>query len=338
MGKKVGKNCKKLIPNLHDKTEYTCHIQNLQFYVKFGLKITKIHSILKFNQSRWLAEYIDFNTNMRQKATSAFEKDLYKYLNNSCYGKTMEGIRNRIDVRLVSEQKQAERLTAQPAFESFSIINDDITMVKMRKMKIRWDKPTYLGFCVLELSKLAMYEFHYDYIMQKYGKNAKLMFTDTDSFCYSISTEDIYKDMKEREDLFDTSNYPQDHFLYSTTNARVVGKFKDECAGEPPLEFVGLRSKMYSILLKGDKAKSTAKGVKRSFAKKFFKHQLYKDCLFNETRTSTNFHTIRTQNHKICTNAIRKDGLSPYDDKRYLLKGTTDTLAYGHWKINQFNA
>ena len=141
-------------------------------------------------------------------------------MNNSLFGKTMESLRKRIDVRLVSEQIQAERCIANPAFESFRIINEDLTMVKTRVTKILWDKPTYIGFCVLELSKLLMYQFHYDYIIPTYKTNAKLLFTDTDSLCYELSTEDAYADMRRELKLFDTSDYPKTHPNYSSANCK----------------------------------------------------------------------------------------------------------------------
>ena len=160
----------------------------------------------------------------------------------------MESLRKRIDVKLVTEQVQAERCIAKPAFESFRIVNDAITMVKTRVTKIFWDKPTYIGFCVLELSKRLMYQFHYDYILPTYGTNAKLLFTDTDSLCYELCTEDAYADMHKQLWRFDTSDYLKTHNNYSSVNCKVIGKFKDECNGAAPLEFVGLRSKMYSLL------------------------------------------------------------------------------------------
>ena len=245
----------------------------------------------------------------------------------------MESLRKRIDVKLVSEQIQAERRIAKPAFESFRIVNEDLTMVKTRVTKIFWDKPTYIGFCVLELSKLLMYEFHYDYILPTYKTDAKLLFTDTDSLCYELSTEDAYADMRRQLCRFDTSDYPKTHKNYSSVNCKVIGKFKDECNGTAPLEFVGLRSKMYSLLMPDGKEKSTAKGIKTSYAKENIKHQLYRECLEKEMSTIASYHQIASSNHQLSTNKIIKSALSPFDDKRYLLADTRDTLAYGHYKI-----
>src|ERR1700690_1527719 len=135
--------------------------------------------------------------------------------------------------------------------------------------------------------------------------------------------------MRDHAALFDTSDYPKDHPNYSAANCKVMGKFKDECNGTPPIEFVGLRAKMYSLLVpsdSGEKQKATAKGIKTSFAKKHLKHETYKKCLFDATTTSAKYYQIGSRNPTIRTNKIVKSALSPYDDKRYLLSGSTDTL------------
>ena len=335
LGRKPCGETKKLVPNLCRKRRYVVHYRNLQFYVKQGLIIEKTHRVLKFTQSKWLEPYISLNTEKRKNASSTFEKDFYKLMNNSLFGKTMESLRKRIDVKLVTDQIQAERYVAKPEFETFKIINEYLTMIKSGITKIFWDKPTSIGFCVLELSKLLMYRHHYEYMVPRYGKNAKLLFTDTDSLCYEITTKNVYADMKSDLELFDTSDYPKDHPNYSPVNCKVVGKFKDECNGVPVYEFVGLRAKMYSILLSDGRQKSTAKGIKTSFARKYIKHQLYRQCLFDESTTSATYHQIGSTNHQLGTRKIAKSALSPFDDKRYLLADTTDTLAYGHYKIRE---
>src|SRR5271163_2448911 len=254
-------------------------------------------------------------------------------MNNSVFGKTMENLRNRIEVKLVADTRKVERRCALPNLYSYDIINDDITMVKLNPGYILWNKPTYIGFCVLELSKLTMYEFHYNKILPLYGKNAKLLFTDTDSLCYEITTDDIYLDMKQNLDWFDTSDYPKKHPCHSMENCKVIGKFKDEMNGNIVREFVGLRAKMYSLLDSNDHEKLTAKGIKKSFAKKHLKHEMYRDCLFGERKTSAEFYTLRSRNHQVRTERVVKDALSCFDDKRFLLTHTTYTLAYGHYSL-----
>jgi len=178
-----------------------------------------------------------------------------------------------------------------------------------------------------------MYQFHYDHILKTYGSRAKLLFTDTDSLCYELCTDDAYADMLRNADRYDTSDYPKTHANYSSINCKVIGKFKDEWNSDPVLEFVGLRSKMYSLLTLDGKEKSTAKGIKTSYQKKHMKHELYKHCLFEDATTTASYYQITSKDHQLNTAKIVKSALSPFDDKRYLLANTTDTLAYGHYKI-----
>ena len=169
----------------------------------------------------------------------------------------------------------------------------------------------------------------------KYGCNAKLLFTDTDSLCYEIKTGDIYQDMLQDIDLFDTSEYGQNHPLYSLANKKVIGKMKDETHGIPIQEFIGLRPKMYSILFtENDKLveKKTAKGIKKSVTKRKLRHANYKECLFEKRQTMVNMNQIRSERHEIYSIKLNKIGLSPYDDKRYILNNRMSTLAYGDYK------
>ncbi len=316
-----------------DKKNYVLHYRNLKLYLEMGMKLKYVHRVVQFEQSPWLALYIEFNTQKRKESQTDFEKNLYKLFNNAIYGKLCEDLRKRVDVHIVSNQIQAERYVAKPLFDSFEIINEDLTMVKLRKGEIHWTKPTYVGFCVLELSKLVMYKFHYEYVVKKYNTNAKLLFTDTDSLCYEIRTDDIYVDMLHDKTEFDFSDYPVSHCNYDKSNCKVTGKMKDECNGVAAREFVGLRAKMYSLL--ADKEKKTAKGVKRNFVKQTIRHQMYVDCLANQEKTTASFYNLVSKNHTIATTKITKDALSPYDDKRYLLKHSTDTHAYGHYRIKK---
>ena len=194
-----------------------------------------------------------------------------------------------------------------------------------------------VGMCILDLSKTIMYDYHYNIIKKNYGSNAKLCFTDTDSLTYHIKTEDIYNDMKKESNLYDFSEYPNDHSNYDPTNKKVIGKFKDETNGKPIIEFLGLRSKMYSILLDKNKNKATAKGIKKSCMKNI-KHDDYKRCLlsnsYDDKKQKVSFNLIRSENHIINTININKVGLWCYDNKRFVLDNNIDTLAYGHYKIN----
>jgi len=204
----------KLIPNLNNKKKYVVHYRNLQLYERLGLRITKYHRGIKFKfyETRWLKKYIDKNTELRTKASNGFEKDFFKLMNNSVFGKTMENIRNRVDIRLRTSSDKASKLVVKPNFRHCTIFDENLVAVHMKKTKIFYNKPVYLEMFILDLSKTLMYEMHYDYIKQKYGDKAKLLFTDTDSLAYKIQTEDFYKDINpDVERWFDTSDMPSNH-------------------------------------------------------------------------------------------------------------------------------
>ena len=231
----------KLIPTLNNKKKYVLHYRNLQSYLNLGLKLKKIHRVLEFNQSPWLKQYIDFNTKKRTHAKNSFEKDFFKLMNNSVFEKTMENIRKRVDVRLVTSKEKLLKLASKPTYVSSKIFNENLVAVHKIKETLTLNRPAYIGMCILDLSKTLMYDFHYNYIKNKYRDKAKLLFTDTDSLTYEIETKDVYKDFWNDKDIFDNSDYLQNSPYFDKTNKKVIGKFKDETAGVPICEFIGLR-------------------------------------------------------------------------------------------------
>jgi hypothetical protein len=310
------------------------HYRNLKLYVNLGIKVSKIHRIISFTQSRWLKPYIDFNTEKRKAAKNEFEKNFYKLMNNSVFGKTMENIRKHQDVQLVNNTRKLRRLSSKPNFKSFKIFTDQLAAVHMSKQEIILKKPTYVGMSILDISKVFMYEFHYNHIRAEYGDRATLLMTDTDSLIYIIQTDDIYEDMSKHQNLYDTSDYPSNHPAYSIINKKVLGKMKDETNGKPIKEFVGLRPKMYSILQSDNSEKKTAKGINRSVTKKL-RHQAYYDTLFEERSSYVNMATIKSVRHTVMSVDIQKLGLSSYDNKRYVMEDKVTTLAHGHYRIKQ---
>ena len=279
----------KRIPHLGDKKKYILHL-NLKQYLSSGLRLTNIHRGIKFKESRWLENYIALNTELRTAAANEFEKDFFKLMNNSVFGKTMENIRNRVDIKLVSDEKQAEELSAKPNFNHCNIFSEDLVAIHMKKTKLVFNKPVYLGMCILDLSKTLMYDFHYNYIKQKYGDKAILLFTDTDSLMYVIQTEDFYKDVSvDVKRRFDTSDYPPNHSsgIPSGLNKKVISMFKDEVGGDIIDEFVGLRAKLYSYkMFEGEESKK-CKGVKKSVVKKSIAHEDYKKVFVYGERPTT---------------------------------------------------
>ena len=245
---KIGKE-EKLVPNLFNKKKYVVHIRTLNQALKHGLVLKKVHRVIQFEQSAWLKPYIMLNTTLRKAAKNEFEKDFFKLMNNSVFGKTMENIRNHIDMKLATNQQKYLKYAMKPNFKGGVKFSKNLMGVEMGKTEIIMNKPIYLGQAILDLSKTVMYEFHYDYIKPKYGSKVKLCYMDTDSFVYHIETEDFYKDIVgDVERRFDTSNYdPSDKRpLPIGKNKKVIRLMKDELGGKIMIEFVALRAKLYA--------------------------------------------------------------------------------------------
>ena len=188
---KVG-DVKKLIPNLDNKTKYVLHYKNLQLYLSLRMILTKIHRVLQFKQSDWMKRYIDFNTERRKNAANNFEKDFFKLKINSVYGKTIENLRKRVNVRLVNSEKDFLKYTSRPTYVAHKLFGKDYAAIHEIKPVLVLNKPIYVGFTVLDLSKWKMYDFHYNFIKKKI--NAELLFTDTDSLTHEIKSEDVFKE------------------------------------------------------------------------------------------------------------------------------------------------
>ena len=330
------KGVKKLIPNLRHKNNYVIHYKTLMQSLRLGMNLKKIHRGIKFVESDFIKKYIDKNTNLRAEAKNSFEKDFFKLMNNSIFGKTMENIRNRVDVRLINSDKKLKNLVAKPNYDSCKRFDENLVSVHMKKTSLEMNKPVYLGMSILDLSKRVMYDFHYNYIKPKYGNKAKLLFTDTDSFLYEIETEDFFKDISgDVKDKFDTSDYPENHpsGIPTGINKKVLGKFKDECTGKIINEFVGLRSKLYSYKMDEGKENKRCKGVKKGVVENSITHDDYKNVLETGKEQMRRQNIIRSYNHVIFTEEVNKIALSAEDDKRYLLKDSHDTLAWGHRRI-----
>jgi hypothetical protein len=239
------------VEKLINKEKYVLYHKNLKQYLSLGLKLTNIHRGVKLSEKSWLKEYIQLNTDLRTKGTTDFEKDFFKHMNNSVFGKTMENVRNRVDIRLVNNVKKWNKLAKKHNFESATIFSEHLVAVHMRRTSVKLVKPIYLGMSILDISKTLMYDFHYNYIKLKYGDDAKPLFTDMDSLCYEINTdrEDFFKDISgDVNERFDTSNLGKSHpsGIPTGVNEKVIGMMKLETVAKQIEEFVGLRSKLYA--------------------------------------------------------------------------------------------
>ena len=154
--------CKKLVCDLFNKKKYVVHINALKQASNHGLKFKKIHRTIRFNQEAWLKPYIDMNTELRKEAKNDFEKYLFKLMNNSVFGKTMENIRKHRDIKLVTTDKKRSKLVSEPNYHTINLISEDLSIIEMKKTKVKMNKPIYLGLSILEVSKRLLYEFWYD--------------------------------------------------------------------------------------------------------------------------------------------------------------------------------
>ena len=324
----------KLIPNLYNKKKYVVHHETLRLYVKHGLKITKIHRGIVFHESPWMKSYIDKNTQLRMQSKTKFESDFFKLMNNSVFGKTIENIRKRTDIRLATTQEQAEKYIYKPNYTHRTTFSDDLVAIHLERTSLYMNKPVYLGMSILDLSKTLMYEFHYDYIKPKFGEKAKLLFTDTDSLMYEIETEDFYKDIApDVQTMFDTSNYPSNHpsGIETGVNKKVIGLMKDEAGGKIITKFVGLRAKNYAFLL-DKKEHKKCKGIKKCVTTNSITFKDYETCLFTNINQLRKMNVFRSHLHDVYSEEINKIALSANDDKRIILKDGIHTLPHGHFR------
>jgi len=282
-----------------------------------------VHRLILFDQSPWLKTYIELNTKHRTNAKNNFEKDFFKLMNNSVFGKQMENLRKRTNVFLClndfTYQKQQRRM-AGLLFSGRTILDEDLALVRMSNKKIKLSKPMYGGFTVLELSKHLMYDFYYNYLKNKYGNNLRLLMTDTDSLCIEVKCHDFYSHMKEDSDKYDTSDFAADNpYGIQLKNKKVPGLFKDEMSGKPTTEFVGLRRKLYSFRTAEEENK-TCKGIKKkSVVKNTLKFEEVKHGLFDTRPVMRECNTLRSYHHEMYSITTNEVALSAFVDKRYLV-------------------
>ena len=222
------------------------------------------------------------NTELRKQAKNDFEKDFFKLMNNSVFGKTMENVRKHGDIKLVTTDKRRNQLVSEPNYHTAKWFSENLLAIKLKKTKVKMNEPVYLGLSILEISKTLMYEFWYDYMKPKYGDNVKLCYMDTDSFIMHIKAEDFYKDIaNDVKKRFDTSNYEINRPLPAGKNKKVIGLMKDELGRKIMTEFVALMPKSYSYLTDDCKEDKKAKATKKCATKRRLKFNYCKGCPLN---------------------------------------------------------
>ena len=325
----------KLIPNLKDKEKMVLDGRNLKLFLSLGMKLKNIRRGIGFKKEAFMKPFIEWNTKLRTAAKNDFEKELFKLASNAVYGKTMENVRNRINMRLVNDRKKKANLVRKINFKHATKFGEKIAAVHMKKTKVTLDKPIFVGAAILDLSKIHMFKFHYGYVKKKWEK-VKVLYSDTDSLILEIETDDFFADTGEDvEKWFDTSKYPKDHFAAKNgfpvgKNKKVLGMFKDEADGQIIRGFVGLRPKCYSVLMEEKQIKK-AKGTKKNTVKGI-SHEDYVRVLRGEKFPPMKNISFRSHLHEIFTEQMWKVALSAEDDKRIVMADGIQTLAIGHWR------
>ena len=270
------------------------------------------------------------NTELRKEAKNDFEKDLFKLMNNSVFGKTMENIRKHRDIKLVKTDKKRSKLVLEPNHHTINLISEDLSIIEMEKTKVKMNKPIYLGLSILEISKTLMYEFWYDYMKPKYANNVKLCYMDTDSFIMNIKQMIFMKIFLMMLKIGLILQIMSIGLCQQEKIKQVIGLMKVELGGKIITEFVTLRPKTYSFLTDDGKEDKKARGTKKCIIKKKVKFNDYKKCLFNDELILKSQQRFISKKHDVYTENINKIALSNNDDKRIVSSNKISSYPYGY--------
>ena len=260
------------------------------------------------------------NTKLRTNAKNDFEKDFFKLMNNSVFGKTMENARKYRDIKLVTDNESRNKLVFEPNYHTTTQFSENLLAIEMKKTNIIMNKPIYLGQAILDIGKTLMYEFWYNYLKPKYKDKVKLCYMDTDSFIILIFTEDFYKDIANDVDKwFDTSKYDKNDnkpVPIGTSSKKVLGMFEDELEGEIMTEFCAPRAKTYAYKMDNDTEKKKAKGTKKCVTERHLKFNDFKDSIFNDIKILRIQQRFKSDLQTKYTVNSNKTAMSSNDDKR----------------------
>ena len=234
-------------------------------------------------------------------------------------------------IKLVTSQEAYLKVVMKPNFKSGTLFETNLMGCKMGKIKVVMNKPVYLGRAILNLSKIVMYEFHFDYMKQKYSDDKlTLCYMDMDSLVYNIKMNDFYKDIANNvKGRFDMSDYNPDRPLHVGLNKKVIGLMKDELGGEIMTEFVTPRPKMYAYKTGGSESKK-CKGIKKCVICRTISFKDHKNCLLSGDPSYRSQLMFKSSKHEVRMLEANKLVLSRDDDKRITVNGIS-SLARGHW-------
>jgi hypothetical protein len=321
---KSNTKCAKLVPHLREHLNYCIHYRNLKFIEKLGVTLGKVHNVISFTQDKWMKPYIEGNNERRTlaaKSGNKFEKDFFKLMNNAVFGKTMENVRNRMNLHLTTDHANAINWFSKPEFKT-NTNAQGLYLIETHKTRIVYDKPVYVGCAVLDLSKLHMLDFHYNVIQAEFGDKAKLIYSDTDSYVYEIESPNIYDWIKENREWFDLSGSKRED-MRDSTNESKLGKFKDELHGQAMTEFIALNPKCYAFrfqkLNQQIEEIKKAKGVSYATVKHTLPFKEYEKVLEKGNTTSRIITNIGSFNQQLFSFNTDKIALNAFYDKMKLL-------------------
>ena len=353
--KPPGGKHEKLICHLGPRSRYNLSLEMYLLAKQEGVVFTTIHRVVQYNQSTWLAKYIQLNTDLRKASKDVFRQDYYKLMNNAVYGKTLEDVTKHVSFALFTSQNAkkfkilhekkpylVKRKLVYHRCSEHEVLPTSLTCAKqggcvvgmeLRKLKSLLNKPSYVGAKILENSKLLMYRFYYHVLLPKFGSNVRLLATDTDSFILELVSDNIEKDLGDIRHHMDFSNLSKENALFDIANQKVPGKFKLEYPKEVQQKFVGLRSKCYCLESLNGTLIKRAKGTKKSVVSKTLDMKDYEECLERQEPLLRTQHLLRSQHQTIYTVKQKKICLSALDDKRYVIPNSDETLPWGHYAV-----
>ena len=322
----------KLVTSFLTRYKYAIHASNLAQYLNMGMELLVVHRVLKFRQSKFLKQYIDYCTDKRAKSTTDFRKRLFKNFSNCCFGKFIESARKRLDSKIVNNRKDFEKWTSSPRFSNFKVLSEGLVAIFLRKLTVTMRQSWGIGFTILERSKGLIYDHYYNKICPALDFKCLVIFTDTDSLCILVYNgmvkEEIFKLLRH---IMDFSNYDKNHPMYNSSRRNRLGFWKDELKGSDLEAFCGLASKTYAMKIETDHSsimESKCKGTVRGY-RKCIPFSEYKKCITGISSHCTDQYTIQSKNHTIYTIKSSRLCFSSFDSKRYIYTCGIHSVPYG---------
>lgn len=307
----------KLMATFFKRVDYVTHLKNLKLYLELGMRLLKISKILRFHQTPFLKPYIDMCSQKRQLSPNKFEKDLWKKLANSVFGKTLQDSSKYVEVKLHLKEETFQKAVNKPDFKNLTILQETMCVTTHGIKRVVFDKPYAVGFSILELSKWYMFYFYYNVLLERIPyQNVDLLMTDTDSFCIKIKNFSLEK----ISDYMDFSNYPKEHPLFDCSSQAVPGFFKNELPRKKCVAFCGVRSKCYALKLEGEgcEEKKVCKGLGKTAINNRLRFEDYTDSLAEKKSIKHYFTTISSKKQEVRTVVQNKTAFSHFDSKRYI--------------------